>query len=94
MIVIDVRLLWEEINTKRYYCDRNAACGTVQKGSDIKYLYNMFRDNISYNTWNNSYNYNRFYDGTLINEPTDPQAEILFLGRIDPKYILEITDLT
>lgn len=93
MIVIDVRLLWEEINTKRYYCDRNAACGTVQKGSDIKYLYNMFRDNISYNTWNNSYNYNRFYDGTLINEPTDSQAEILFLGRIDPKYILEITDL-
>lgn len=93
LIKIDIRLLWEEIDTKRLYCDRNAACGTVQKGEDISYLYNMFKDSLSYNTWNNSYNYNRSYDGTLLNETTDPQAEILFLGRIDPKYIIEITDL-
>lgn len=94
MLKIDVRLLWEEIETNRYYCDRNAAAyNSVQKGNDITYLYNMFRNTVSYNTRSNSYNYNRTYDNTPINETTDPQAEILFLGRIDPKYILEIKDL-
>ena len=90
IIYIDASILYKEINTHRYYCDRNAAAGSCQKSSNIDGLINMFPENLQYQTTTNSFYYDREYDMRKENEPTDIQAEILYNNRVDPKYIVKI----
>ena len=90
VVIIDATILYKEINTPRIYCDRNAANGTCKKGSSIHHFENMFVETLEYQTPSTGklYSYNRAIKRP--NDTTDPQAEILFYRRIDPKYILDI----
>lgn len=89
IIYIKADILYEDMEHKKIYCDRNAAAGTCQKGSTLKDFENMFRDEILYNTYAGEQRYySRIFKNN--NEPTDEQAEILFEGKIDKKYIYKI----
>ena len=98
IIYIDAALLYKENEVDRIYCDRNAAAKTCKKGNSLEALKGMFCDEVKYTTTkitpfgfaNISKTYNREIDGRKPNETTDPQAEILFQQKIDPKYIVKI----
>lgn len=90
IIEIDANMLYREGN-ERIYCQTNAATKRAKKGGEFKDLVAMFDDEISYYT---------NYDGVLQenkikrnernlndNEPTAPQAEILWKDWINPNYI-------
>lgn len=86
-IYIDPALLYDS-TTYRIYCATNAATTSAKKynGSNIEHFEGMFQKEVTY----------KLEDGTQItvprlkstkaNETTDDQAEILYFGRIDPKY--------
>ena len=93
LVFIDAKVLYEEINVKRIYCDKNASATACNKGSNFKDLENMFVDSMSYSTTSNYYIYNRIDDYRNLNETTDPQAEIQFNKSIDKKYIVKIEKL-
>lgn len=91
IIEIDATILYREDN-ERIYCQTNAATKRAKKGGEFKDLVAMFDDEISYYT---------NYDGVLRenklkrsgrnlndNEPTAPQAEILWKDWVNPNYIL------
>lgn len=88
VIYIDAKILYEEIQTHRFYCDRNAAASSCEKGSALCDFEKMFVPQLQYTTSLGARSCNR--DHKKENQPTDEQAEILFRGRIDPKYIVEI----
>ena len=90
VIYLDAKLLYEEFDTIRFYCDRNAAANFCEKGNTVDFFENMFKETLSYKTMVNEFNYDRAKDGRKTCETTDPQAEILFHRRIDPKYIVKI----
>ena len=90
VIYLDAKLLYEEFDTIRFYCDRNAAANFCEKGKTVDFFENMFKDTLSYKTMTNEFIYDRVSDRRRSYETTDPQAEILFHKRIDPKYIVEI----
>jgi hypothetical protein len=93
LVKINASVLYLEINKKRFYCDRNASANSCEKGSTIDFLANMFRDEMTYSTLNNTYIYNRIKNIRANNETTDPQAEIVLEKSIDKKYITEIRTL-
>lgn len=93
IVEIDATMLYREDN-RRIYCQTNAATKRAKKGGEFKDLVAMFDDEISYCT---------NYDGVLQenkikrnewnlndNEPTAPQAEILWKDWINPNYILGV----
>jgi hypothetical protein len=84
LIEIDASILYEEISTPRFYCDRNAASNLCKKGSSLRDFEYMFSNDKSYDR------YELYRDE---NEPTDTQAEILFNKKVDPKYIKRIIQL-
>ena len=90
VIYLDAKLLYEEFDTIRFYCDRNAAANFCEKGKTVDFFENMFKETLSYKTIINEFIYDRVSDRRRSYETTDPQAEILFHKRIDPKYIVEI----
>lgn len=86
IIYIDASILWKEIEIDRLYCQTNAVTINSKKGSTLNDFNMMFDDQIEY-VANGEYRLvprNQFYSDDI---PTDVQAEILFYGRIDPKYI-------
>lgn len=90
VVWISASILYEEIDNPRIYCDRNAAATSCEKGTSFSDLQNMFQDSLSYTTTIGERDYDRERDGRANNEPTDPQAEILFKGCIPTKYILDV----
>ena len=90
VVWISASILYEELDNLRIYCDRNAAASSCRKGNSFSDLQNMFSDALSYTTTIGERDYDRERDGRADNEPTDPQAEILFKGCIPPKYILDV----
>ena len=91
VLLLDPALLYElfdESNKsliKREYCTNNAAYSNCKRSeTNIDY---MFNDKI-----HDKYQY--FYRSEReINETTDLQAEILFYGRIPPKYIIDYEEI-
>ena len=90
-IYIDASILYLE-TTDRRYCYTNAANRNCKSGNSLYYLKNMFSDTLTYQVPSTGIyrTFNRFEEKRRSNEPTDPQAEILFNRKIDPKYILDI----
>ena len=91
IIEIDATILYREDN-ERIYCQTNAATTNSKKGSEFKDLVAMFDDEVSYCT-----NYDGILRGKTFkrseqyindNEPTAPQAEILWKDWVNPNYIL------
>jgi hypothetical protein len=93
IIYIDASILYEEIHQPRFYCDRNAAAFTCEKGKTLNDFLNLFKEEIMYNTLNNHYSYDRKLNMRADNETTDPQSEILFSTHIDKKYILKVKEM-
>ena len=91
VLLLDPALLYELFNKdnksliKREYCTNNAAYSNCKRSeTNIDY---MFDDKI-----HDKYQY--FYRSEReINETTDPQAEILFYGKIPPKYIIDYEEI-
>lgn len=86
-IYIDASILYKESND-RLYCVTNAASAKCPKGRTLSDLERMFDDVVYFETtrgkqWVTRYN-------KADNEPTYEQAEILYQGSIDPKYIIRI----
>lgn len=93
-IYISASLLYEEIDTDRIYCDRNAAASSCKKGSTLRDFGNMFAYELSYTTTSSGEQiYNRESCDRKTYEPTDNQAEILFRYNVPAKYIVGIKDL-
>ena len=90
VIYISASILYEEIDTPRIYCDRNAAASSCNKGESFFEFEDMFKHSINYATATSVRDYDRVRDGRAKNEPTDPQAEILFKGCVPKKYIMYI----
>ena len=85
IVEIDARVLYEEIDNPRIYCQTNAATKYASRGSEFKHLKSMFDDTIEYYT---SYNCKRHKrDKQEDNQPTDAQAEILWAGWVKPRFI-------
>lgn len=93
VVFIDASILYMEMQQSRYYCDRNAAASTCQKGNTLDDFYNLFKEEMNYKTTSNAFTYNRKLDFRNDNETTDPQAEILFSNYIDKKYIIQIKEM-
>lgn len=92
VIYISASILYEELETARIYCDRNAAASSCRKGSELSDFYNMFGNEMNYTTTLGVREYDRKKDRRADNEPTDPQAEILFKGCVPTKYIIGIRE--
>lgn len=83
---IDPAILYKEIKTERIYCITNAATHDAPKGPNLSDFEAMFNDKVEYTTTFEKKTFTR--KNKSINETTDPQAEILFCGRISPEYFL------
>lgn len=85
-ICIDASILYRE-PTRRIYCQTNAATISGQKGSAFEDLEATFAPKVCYTLHDQSeeYCFTRF--GKADNQPTTPQAEILWLGTIPPEYL-------
>lgn len=90
VIEIDPCVLWQE-NLDKIYCITNAATKNASKGSSLEDLKAMFANDVSYIINGEERKVPR--KNKNFNETTDPQAEILFEKRIDPKYFLNIYPL-
>ena len=86
-IYIDASILYKESND-RLYCVTNAASAKCPKGRTLLDLEQMF-DDVVYFKANGIEQQKVRYDKAG-NEPTHEQAEILYQGSIDPKYIIRI----
>lgn len=86
-IYIDASILYKESND-RLYCVTNAASAKCPKGRTLSDLERMF-DDVVYFKANGIEQQKVRYD-KADNEPTYEQAEILYQGSIDPKYIIRI----
>ena len=86
-IYIDASILYKESND-RLYCVTNAASAKCPKGRTLSDLEQMF-DDVVYFKANGIEQQKVRYD-KADNEPTHEQAEILYQGSIDPKYIIRI----
>lgn len=86
---INAAILYEQIENKRFYCDRNAAASSCQCGCRLSDFKNLFRENIAYTNANGVFKgSNR--SNKKINEPTDIQAEILWANHVDRHYIISM----
>ena len=91
VIEIDPAILYLEIDNPRYYCITNAATSGCEMGSDFGSLEGMFAEEVVYSTSYETRRIVRKYQS--LDETTDAQAEILFYGSIDPKYITGYKEL-
>lgn len=86
VLYIDASILWREIGHGRLYCTMNAKAGSVSYGRTIRDFENMFASEIVQSKWGEPDEvFARGWKDS--NLPTHPQAEILFEGSVDPKYI-------
>ena len=85
VIYIDSRILWEDIEKDRIYCNMNASKNEVSFGRDLDSFENMFAPIVT----GIKTTYDRNRDGRKQNETTNPRAEILFEKRVDPKYFID-----
>lgn len=89
---IDANILWKEIGHDRLYCNMNEASRDVSFGNDTNDFEKMFDDCIIQNKYMTGLE--SFYrSGLKENEPTHPQAEILFEKCIDPSYIVKVEEI-
>ena len=86
-IYIDAGILYKESND-RLYCVTNAASTKCPKGRTLSDLERMFDDVVYFETTRGKQQVKRY--NKAANEPTYEQAEILYQGSIDPKYIIRI----
>lgn len=86
-IYIDASILYKESND-RLYCVTNAASTKCPKGRTLSDLERMFDDVVYFETTRGKQQAKRYDQAD--NEPTHEQAEILYQGSIDPKYIIRI----
>ena len=86
-IYIDASILYKESND-RLYCVTNAASTKCPKGRTLLDLEQMFDDVVYFETTRGKQQVKRY--NKAANEPTYEQAEILYQGSIDPKYIIRI----
>lgn len=91
VIYIDSRILWEDIEKDRIYCNMNASKNEVSFGRDLDSFENMFAPIVSQTDFMTGIKttYDRNRDGRKQNETTNPRAEILFEKRVDPKYFID-----
>lgn len=87
---IDPSVLWETDNIIYFY-ETNATNGSIRKNchDTPEAFEKMFAPVVEYDvaSLDQHRTKERCNYGLRDNETTDPQAEILFFGRIDPKYI-------
>lgn len=91
IVEIGATMLYRE-NNERIYCQTNAATKRAKKGGEFKDLVAMFDDEVTYYT---SYVFSerifkRSWRNLNDNEPTAPQAEILWKDWVNPNYILGV----
>lgn len=91
VIEIDATMLYRE-NNERIYCQTNAATKRAKKGSEFKDLVAMFDDEVTYHTnyyfiSTREHIFKRSERNLNNNEPTAPQAEILWKDWVNPNYI-------
>ena len=86
-IYIDASILYKESND-RLYCVTNAASAKCPKGRTLLDLEQMFDDVVYFKA--NGIEQQKVRYNKADNEPTHEQAEILYQGSIDPKYIIRI----
>lgn len=91
VIYIDARILWEDIEKDRIYCNMNASKNEVSFGRGLDSFENMFAPIVSQTDFMTGIKttYDRNRDGRKQNETTNPRAEILFEKRVDPKYFID-----
>lgn len=91
VIYIDSRILWEDIEKDRIYCNMNASKNEVSFGRGLDSFENMFAPIVSQTDFMTGIKttYDRNRDGRKQNETTNPRAEILFEKRVDPKYFID-----
>lgn len=81
IVEIDARILYEEIDNHRFYCQTNAATTGCKKGDSLADFEALFDNQVNYKgRMLNRENLN-------INQSTDAQAEILWAGWVKPKFI-------
>lgn len=85
--VIKAEILWKEINNDRIYCNMNACASSLMCGNDLSALENMFAELVVQRKFNSDIRFPRENKEPYLT--THPQAEILFQGRVDPKYIVD-----
>lgn len=86
---INAAILYEQIENKRFYCDRNAAASSCQCGCRLSDFKNLFRENIAYTNANGVFKVSN-RSNKKINEPTDIQAEILWVNHVERRYIISM----
>ena len=91
VIYIDSRILWEDIEKDRIYCNMNASKNEVSFGRGLDSFENMFAPIVYQTNFMTGIKttYDRNRDGRKQNETTNPRAEILFEKRVDPKYFID-----
>ena len=91
VIYIDSRILWEDIEKDRIYCNMNASKNEVSFGHGLDSFENMFAPIVYQTNFMTGIKttYDRNRDGRKQNETTNPRAEILFEKRVDPKYFID-----
>jgi hypothetical protein len=91
-ILIDFKLLTEADN-EAYFCITNASNSSIVQEKGFDGFKEMFDEKLIYyvkNNRRNSTEYEVDRQGRKFNETTDDQAEALFEGNIDRKYIKKI----
>lgn len=86
VLEIDPKILYDT-NIKKLFFDYNAAASTAECSRTNMEI--MFKDEL----FIKSADIIKTRDDKAKNEPTSCQAEILYFGKINPKYILNIYDL-
>lgn len=91
IVEIDATMLYREDN-RRIYCQTNAATKRAKKGCEFKDLVAMFDNEVRYYTSYISIEriFKRSWRNLNDNEPTAPQAEILWKDWVNPNYILGV----
>ena len=91
VIYIDSRILWEDIEKDRIYCNMNASKNKVSFGRGLDSFENMFAPIVSQTDFMTGIKttYDRNRDGRKQNETTNPRAEILFEKSVDSKYFID-----
>ena len=88
-VVINAEILYKEFNTRRIYCNTNAANSEVNKGTDIESFKMLFEEVLDYGMRH----FERDIEKKCSFEPTDIQAEILWNKCVSTKYIVCYWDL-
>ena len=99
-VYVRAEILYKD-NTPRFYSPWNAAqyekayelrrflncIPSYRNNNDVNALKKMFDDDIMYSTFTGERYVSRQYRGYFDAETTDEQAEVVFIDKVDPKYI-------